>query len=75
VEKTLIRIRYNNDCTDGKSYWRAIINGKEYQVEHIVINIPSKTTKDYLEDKETFKWHITCESNDYSFKDGVLFIN
>ncbi|MCX6296150.1 MAG: hypothetical protein NTX97_08790 [Bacteroidetes bacterium] len=73
--KTVIKIRFNHDCSDGKSYWRAIINEEEHQVQDIFINIPSKTTKDYLEDKDTFKWHITCESSDYTFKDGVLFIN
>lgn len=73
--KVTIKIRYNHDCNDGKSYWRAIINGEEFHVEHIEINVPSKTTKDYLEDKKDFKWHITCESSNIIFNNGTLTIN
>lgn len=71
----IIKIRFNNDCKDGKSYWRAIINGIEHHVEQIVVNKGCKTSKDYLEEKKEYKWHITTESNDYNITEGVLTIN
>lgn len=71
-----IKIRYNNECKDGKNYWRAIINGIEHHVSEININIPSKTTKDYLINKQEYKWHITVESENYEInEEGVLTIN
>jgi len=76
MKKSIIQIRFNTD-NDGsnKYYWRALIDGKEHLVKDIYINVPSKTTMDYIKDKIVYKWHITCESNNYIIKDGVLFIN
>jgi hypothetical protein len=75
MEKAIIKIRFNNDCSDGKSYWRAIIDGVEHHVEELIINSGCKTTKDYLTDKQDYKWHITTESNDFTFNNGILTIN
>lgn len=70
-----IKIRFNNDCNDGVSWWRAIIDGVEHHLSEIVINTNSRTTKDYLEDKSEYKWHITVESSNYKIHNGILTIN
>lgn len=71
-----IKIRYNNECKDGKNYWRAIINSIEYHVSDIVINVPCKTTKDYLIEKQEYKWHISVEAYSYEIdENGILTIN
>lgn len=70
-----IKIRYNNDCKDGESYWRAIINGTEHHLSEIIINCPCKTTKDWMEEKQEYKWHITVSANNYKIIDGVLTLN
>lgn len=72
---SLIRIRFNHDCTDGKSYWRAIIDGVEHHLSEIIINTNAKTTKDYLPEKKEYKWHITVESSNYKIHNGILTIN
>ena len=76
MKKSVIKIRYNTD-NDGRNdyYWRALIDGKEHLMKEVFINVKSRTTKDYLADKVQYKWHITCESDNYQIKDGVLFVN
>jgi hypothetical protein len=72
--KYKIQIRFNTECTDGESYWRAIVNGEETCVKNIYVNVPTKTTRDYIENKNIFKWHVSCESDDIEFINGELFI-
>jgi len=72
---SIIKIRFNNDCTDGVSFWRAIIDGVEHHLSEIVINTNSRTTKDYLESKNEYKWHLTVESYNYKIHNGKLTIN
>jgi hypothetical protein len=71
----IIKIRFNNECKDGKSFWRAIIDDVEHHVEEIILNRGCKTSKDYLEEKKEYKWHITAESTDYNISNGILTIN
>lgn len=73
--KYKIKIRFNHDCTDGVNYWRAIINNEEHHVKNVHINVLSKTTKDFIEHKNEYKWHISCESDSIEFKEGELYIN
>lgn len=49
---SIIKIRFNNDCKDGKSFWRAIIDDVEHHVEEIILNRGCETSKDYLEKKK-----------------------
>ena len=58
---SLIKIRFNNDCNDGVSWWRAIIDGVEHHLSEIVINTNSRTTKDYLESKKFSKVSLNNE--------------
>lgn len=73
--EALIKIRFNTECKDGVSYWRAIINGVEHQLKEIVINNRCRTTKDWVEEKQDYKWHITVKSNNYTLHNGILTIN
>lgn len=58
----IIKIRYNTAVNDDFLYWRVIINGEEHLVSDIKINVPTYTTKDYIENVG-MKHHITCESD------------
>ena len=69
-----IKIRYNTECTDGKLFWRVLLNGVEHLAEHVIIEVPSETTCDYLPDKNAYKHHITCVASQYEWKDKVLII-
>ena len=55
-----IKIRYNNSCSDGINYWRALIDGKEQVFSDIEVNVKSTTSKDWMEDLNCYKFHILC---------------
>ena len=54
-----IKIRYNNACTDGINFWRAIIDDKEHLFSEIEICVFSQTSKDFIEGVGD-KYHISC---------------
>lgn len=62
-----IKIRYNQNCTDEKHYWRLIIDGVEYLASDIIINVPTQTTRDNVFDPHknqmVDKHHISCKAN------------
>jgi hypothetical protein len=60
--KIFVKIRFNTNYKegDGSKEWRVIINGIENFCNHVIINCPSKTTKDFIEGVGD-KWHISCE--------------
>ena len=57
-----VKIRYNTDVNDSFLYWRVLIDGVENLASDIKINVPSYTTKDFIEGVG-MKHHITCESD------------
>jgi len=61
--KNIIKIRYNTAVNDNFLYWRVLINGVENLASDIKINVPSYSTKDFIENVG-MKHHITCESDD-----------
>jgi hypothetical protein len=54
------QIRYNTDAKSDSNCWRVISDGEEILVDNININGQVSTTKDYIEDKNQYKYHITC---------------
>ena len=54
----LVKIRFNNECKDGKNFWRVIIDGKEEIASGVKINCECWTTCDDV--KGVPKHHITC---------------
>lgn len=73
-EKTHVAIRYNNTDADGTKKWRILLNGNEFLVSEIIINIPSKTETVDIKDVG-IKHHISCLANQIEFKNNVAFIN
>ncbi len=62
-ESLSVKIRFNTYFKEGDSKvkeWRVLVNGVEYFCNHVTINCPSKTTKDFIEGIGD-KWHISCE--------------
>lgn len=64
MEKSLsVKIRFNTYFKEGDAKikeWRVIVNGIENFCNHVTINCPSRTTKDFIEGIGD-KWHISCE--------------
>jgi hypothetical protein len=75
-----IKIRYNNNCTDDKMFWRLIIDGTEFLASDIEINVPTFTTRDDVFDPQrnemVNKHHITCKAESVSWSNtGVAEIS
>ena len=67
-----VKIRYNTNVGDTGLYWRVIINGKEELASDIDINVPTKTTGDFIPEVG-IKHHITCEPENIEW-DGTKVI-
>lgn len=54
------KIRFNNESKTEETCWR-IIDEKENEtlVKDIIITAPCHTTKDWCEERQAFKYHIT----------------
>jgi hypothetical protein len=72
-EKNEVKIRFNTHYkpNDGSKEWRVLVNGLENFCNHITINCPSSTTKDFIEGVGD-KWHISCNPTHIKYiKDGT----
>lgn len=55
------QIRYNTLSKDNENErWRLIENGNEILVSDIYIDGHTYTTKDWIEEIQDYKWHISC---------------
>ena len=59
-ESKVYQIRFNTHSKDDSDRWRLIENGNETIVAHIIVDGHTYTTKDWMEDINDFKWHISC---------------
>jgi hypothetical protein len=70
VKKRLqIKIRFNTNYKEEDTQtkeWRVIVNGVENFCNHVTVNCPSKTSKDFIEGVGN-KWHISCEANSIEY--------
>jgi len=67
------QIRYNTHSTSENDRWRLIEDGNEILVSHIIIDGEVQTTKDWMEDINDWKWHISCTGK-LEIVDGVANI-
>ena len=55
------KIRYNTSATDETNCWRIILeDNSELLADHIDIQVPTKTTRDWIEEIGQYKFHLTC---------------
>jgi hypothetical protein len=73
-ESLFVRIKFNDDDTDGSEKWRLLINGNEFYTREILINCPTRTLTEKFEDIG-IKHHVVCEAKEVIFKDNVAIIN
>lgn len=67
------QIRFNTASTSEDDRWRLIENGTEILVSDVVVNGHTYTTKDWLEDIQQYKWHISCEGH-IKIKNNIAYI-
>lgn len=72
VSKTY-QIRYNTVSQNDSERWRLIENGNETLVANIIIDGSTYTTKDWMEEIQDYKWHITCEGH-CEVKNNIAYI-
>jgi len=70
---TLVRIRYNNNDTDGTQKWRIIIDDQEFQTSEIKISIPTRTLTETFEGIGK-KHHFVCDSTGIIFENNIATI-
>jgi uncharacterized membrane protein len=72
ISKTY-QIRYNTVSKDDNERWRLIENGNETLVANIIIDGSTYTTKDWMEEIQDYKWHVTCEGH-CEIKNNIAYI-
>jgi uncharacterized membrane protein len=61
TKSKVYQIRYNTVSKDDENIrWRLIENGNETLVSNIYIDGHTYTTKDWIEEINDYKWHISC---------------
>jgi hypothetical protein len=72
-ETSFVRIRFNNNDTDGTTKWRVIINGNLLHTSEIVINCQTRTLTENFEDVG-IKHHMVCNANEILFENNIAYI-
>jgi len=72
-ESKVYQIRFNTHSKNDNDRWRLIENGNEKIVSDVIVDGHTHTTKDWMEDINDFKWHISCVGY-CEVKNGVAFI-
>jgi hypothetical protein len=70
---TLVRVRYNNNDTDGTKKWRVIIDDEEYHTSEIQINCPTRTLTETFEGIGE-KHHLVCDATGIVFENNIANI-
>jgi hypothetical protein len=73
--KYFIEIRFNHNDIDGTRKWRVIMDGLEFHVSEIILNIPSRTESKYYEELGGHKHHIVTDADNVVFDKLIAYIN
>lgn len=66
MKRVQIRFNTNYKPGDGSKEWRVLIDGEENFCNHVTINCPCHTSRDFIEGTG-WKWHISCVSENIFF--------
>ena len=67
------QIRFNTVSTSEDDRWRLIADGKETLVSNIIVDGHTFTSKDWIEEIQDYKWHVSCEGY-CSIKNNIAYI-
>ena len=67
------QIRFNTVSKSEEDRWRLIEDGNEVLVSNIIIDGHTYTTKDWIEEVNDWKWHISC-SGHCEIKNNVAYV-
>lgn len=64
-------IRFNKKHTSMHDVWRVFEGNLQHNVEHLVIDVPTRSTTTFEEGE--MKWNICCDG-ELEIKDGTAYI-
>jgi uncharacterized membrane protein len=67
------QIRFNTLSKNDNDRWRLITDGEETLVSDIFIDGHTYTTKDWIEEINDYKWHVSCEGY-IKIKNNVAYV-
>jgi hypothetical protein len=71
-----IQIRFNANDIDGTRKWRVILDGLEFHVSEIMINVPCRTESQFYEELGGFVHHIVTDAtSEVIFEKLIAYIN
>jgi|LakMenEpi03Aug12_release.lakeMendotaPanAssembly.Ray.scaffolds.fasta_scaffold00162_129 hypothetical protein len=73
-ETSFVRIRFNNEDTDGTQKWRVLINGNELRTSEVIINCQVRTLTEEFQEIG-IKHHIVCDAKEIIFKNNIATVN
>jgi hypothetical protein len=73
-ETSFVRIRFNNEDTDGTQKWRVLINGNELRTSEVIINCQARTLTEEFQEIGV-KHHVVCDAKEIIFKNNIATVN
>jgi hypothetical protein len=70
-----IQIRFNANDIDGTRKWRVILDGLEFHVSEIMINVPCRTESQFYEELGGFVHHIVTDAPKVIFEKLIAYID
>jgi hypothetical protein len=71
-----IQIRFNHHDINGTRKWRIILDGLEFHVSEIMINVPCRTESEFNEEFDGIRHHIVTDAtNEVTFEKSIAYIN
>ena len=72
-EKTTVRIRFNNQDTDGTKKWRLLIGGNEFHVQEAIFHCKTRTISEELPEVG-LKHHIYAEAEKVVIENKIAYV-
>jgi uncharacterized membrane protein len=73
VKSQQFQIRFNTASTSEEDQWRLITDGRETLVSNVIVDGHTYTSKDWIEEIQVYKWHVSCEGY-LNIKNNIAYI-
>lgn len=73
VKSQQFQIRFNTVSTSEEDQWRLITDGRETLVSNVIVDGHTYTSKDWIEEIQAYKWHVSCEGY-LNIKNNIAYI-
>ena len=73
-ETSFVRIRNNEEDTDGTQKWLVLINGNELRTSEVIVNCQVRTLTEEFQEIGV-KHHFVCDAKEIIFKNNIATVN